>query len=114
MNALAVEFCNLLITAGYVERQRVERDVLRSVADANTAVAYQHPELGWAHVNQFNRGKSERVECILHPQLLGERTVHLSTHTFHPRLAEIQRRAQAGPPGKVWSERQPKRKRDSW
>lgn len=91
----------LLLNHGYEERQRVEQ-APRNLAEADLSISFQHPKLYWAHINVFKRMQGIRVECVLHPQLLGERTVHRDFAQVAERLIELENRAGLSKPTQVW------------
>ena len=88
----AVEFVQWLVSEGYVEKRRVVRDKIKTMGDSNLTVSLQHAELGWAHVSEYVRLGKNRVECVLHPMLLGERTIHSELASAMPRLEGIKGR----------------------
>lgn len=87
-----VEFEKWLLSEHYVEKRRKVLKQIRTMGDANLTISFQHPELGWAHVSEYVRLKKKRVECVLHPMLLGERTIHDTLSSAVPRLATIKGR----------------------
>lgn len=91
-----LQFCNWLKSEGYEEKCRQHHNKAYSLADANTCISFQHPLMGWAHVSEYVRGKTTRVECILHPGLAGERTVHGTLASAVPQLAIIKDRTKGG------------------
>jgi hypothetical protein len=90
------EFCTWLTGEGFTEVRRLENQQVRFVADANTCVSFQHPVMGWAHVSEYVRGGVSKIECVLHPGLAGERTVHGHLGSAVARLAIIKQRTENG------------------
>lgn len=95
-------FVEILLAHGYKEQTRAATESPRSMGEPHLSISFLHPQLRWAHISIFKRQKGNRVECGLHPQLLGERTITSDPIQVTERLQELERRARTGNPTKVW------------
>lgn len=91
-----------LESEGYELRARKE-GIPVYMANANLCVSFEHVLFGWAHYSRYDKG-TPRYELVLHPQLLGERTIHADLPSATTRFAEVKRRGLASGKGTVYSE----------
>ena len=105
------DFLAWLVSEGFQERRRLSRKA-QFLGEADFRVSLQHADLGWAHVSRYDRQQTVSVECVLVPGVLGTRTVHRTLSAAAERLFVVRSRADHGP-GKVWSEKPRRTKRDS-
>lgn len=96
-------FVEILLAHGYVEQKRVATPRPRTMGEPHLSISFLHPRLRWAHIAVFQRPKGNKVECGLHPQLLGERIITSDPAQVMERLRELERRAGTGNPTKVWA-----------